>query len=577
MGELNLENLKKYKDEILKAEITSLLALWEKINPGKQNKSQINIIKKFLSNWEYIIRDKKLKILEEEIDLWNDFLNNWRNKWRSQKDNKYLLQVLYGIGESLNSGIDKGFPDDNAKLEPENDRWLSNSFGSFKNKIIYLSLDKDTINNIISNLECYIKNFLDSESINWDEIKLIKKKIKNLYYRLLSDDRFPINDVSLWEQAYMATTMFKASLSEYILKNNNIQSLPKRMDVRWRILGIQYDKLRLAEKGYKPQQIQWYREVSNEIDDEIKKLLEYDYPIGNEIYRDETGVYFLVGEDLGEDLKNGNSLVKLSDDLEEIKDKIIKIFKDKSFDEFYPAIFLTKPSRGIMNLTHLLEAAKENFLKVDLSKKGNDICIERSNSVRAVGICQVCGQRLVFERDKSDENKNICDICLKEKTQGRIERWFKNRDKETIWIDELKDKNDKIALITMKFELHDWLNGDMLNSLLVREKDFNAYFSMIKDLLNLIKSELSKEELESLEIDNTAEDKINKFLLLYDAGGIYEPFNEVYETLKKNKNIDNVTGRHKDLVKRLLVEDWIEDFSFFDKSSRMITINKKKE
>jgi CRISPR-associated Csx11 family protein len=576
MGELNLENLKKHRDEILKAEITSLLALWEKINPGKQNKSQINIIKKFLSDWEYIIRGKKLKILKEEIDLWDNFLNNWRNKWRSQKDNKYLLQVLYGIGERLNSGIDKGSPDDNAKLEPENDRWLSNSFGSFKNKIIYLSLDEDTINNIISNLECYIKNFLDSESINWDEIKLIKKKIKNLYYRLLSDDRFPINDVSLWEQAYMATTMFKASLSEYILKNNNIQSLPKRMDVRWRILGIQYDKLRLAEKGYKPQQIQWYREVSNEIDDEIKKLLEYDYPIGNEIYRDETGVYFLVGEDLGEDLKNGSSLVKLSDDLKEIKDKIIKIFKDKSFDEFYPAIFLTKPSRGIMNLTHLLEAAKENFLKVDLSKKGNDICIERSNSGRAVGICQVCGQRLVFERDKSDENKNICDICLKEKTQGRIERWFKNRDKETIWIDELKDKNDKIALITMKFELHDWLNGDMLNSLLVREKDFNAYFSMIKDLLNLIKSELSKEELESLEIDNTAEDKINKFLLLYDAGGIYEPFNEVYETLKKNKNIDNVTGRHKDLVKRLLVEDWIEDFSFFDKSSRMITINKKK-
>lgn len=508
--------------------------------------------------------------------MWDNFLNNWRNKWRSQKNNKYLLQVLYGIGESLNSGIDKGSPKDDIKVEPQDSRWLSNPFGSFKNRIIYLSETEDSMNYKICDLKNSITDIIGSNNLDWEKFKSIREKFKNFFAGLLSDDRFPINDVSLWEQAYMATTMFKASLSEYILKNNNIQSLPKRMDVRWRILGIQYDKLRLAEKGYKPQQIQWYREVSNEIDDEIKKLLEYDYPIGNEIYRDETGVYFLVGEDLGEDLKNGSSLVKLSDDLKEIKDKIIKIFKDKSFDEFYPAIFLTKPSRGIMNLTHLLEAAKENFLKVDLSKKGNDICIERSNSGRAVGICQVCGQRLVFERDKSDENKNICDICLKEKTQGRIERWFKNRDKETIWIDELKDKNDKIALITMKFELHDWLNGDMLNSLLVREKDFNAYFSMIKDLLNLIKSELSKEELESLEIDNTAEDKINKFLLLYDAGGIYEPFNEVYETLKKNKNIDNVTGRHKDLVKRLLVEDWIEDFSFFDKSSRMITINKKR-
>lgn len=55
-------------------------------------------------------------------------------------------------------------------------------------------------------------------------------------------------------------------------------------------------------------------------------------------------------------------------------------------------------------------------------------------------------------------------------------------------MDELKDKNGKVVLVIMKFEFYDWLNGDMLNSLLVREENFNEYFDIIKELLNLIKN-----------------------------------------------------------------------------------------
>ncbi|HHS49218.1 MAG TPA: CRISPR-associated protein Csx11, partial [Desulfurella acetivorans] len=299
MSKLKLENLTKHRDDILKAEIISLLTLWDKINPNNQNKANINLNKKSLSDWKNGIK-YKIEILGEDIDLWDNFLSEWRG-WRKRKGNKYLLQVLYGIGESLNSGIDKGSPKEDIKVAPENERWLSNPFGSFKNKILYLLVDEASINHIINNLENDIIRFLNSKEVNWNDIGLIKEEFKSLYQGLLSDDRFPINDVSLWEQAYMATTMFKASLSEFILKNDKIQSLPERTDIKWRILGIQYDKLGLAEKGYKPQQIQWYRNITREIDNEIKKLLEYEYPIGNEIYRDETGIYFLVGEALGED------------------------------------------------------------------------------------------------------------------------------------------------------------------------------------------------------------------------------------------------------------------------------------
>ncbi|MBZ4650974.1 CRISPR-associated protein Csx11 [Thermosipho sp. (in: thermotogales)] len=534
MSELNLENLKKHRDEILKAEITSLLALWNKVDPNQQNKANINLVKKSLSDWEKDIKNKKIKILEEEFELWSYFLNNWRDKRRSQKDKKYLLQVLYGIGESLNSGIDKGSPKDNIKVEPQNRRWLSNPFGSFKNRIIYLSETENSINYKIFDLRNSISNILGSNNLDWEKFKSIREKFEKFFTGLLSDDRFPINDVSLWEQAYMATTMFKASLSEYILKNNNIQNLPKREDFHWRILGIQYDKLRLAERGYKPQQIQWYREASNKIDDEIKKLLEYDYPIGNEIYRDETGIYFLVGEDLGEDLNDNSNLAKLKRDLKEIEERIMHIFKEKSFDEFYPAIFLTKASRGLMNLSYLLEKSKENFLKTDWSKKEVDIYIEKSESEKAIGICQVCGQRLVFESDRRYDDKNICDVCFKEKTQGRIDKWLEDTSKETIWMDELKDKNDRVALVTVKFELHDWLNGDMLNSIVLQENiDFDEDVKKIKnELINICKKNDEKKVKDTVLLNFTdkalhnlnVKDIIKSIILERSIGDRWEEF-----------------------------------------------------
>ena len=500
-----LKNLKKFRNEILKAEILSYLALWDKINPDKGPNyfgENINIQNIDLHGKTSTLN---INILNKSFNAWNHFLNNWRN-WRRKSSTDNLLQILYGISENLNSGIEKGSPKEDNKIKPENQKWISNAFGSYKNEIIYLSRSESEINAIIGAIE----NSLDKVLSNLDYESYIKfkKNLKNYFTNLLSDDRYPINDVTLWDQAYMATSMFKASLANYVMKNSSIDStLPDRTSIKWRILGIQYDKLGLAEKGFKPAHISWYREISNKIDEEVKELLEYKYPIGNEVYRDETGIYFIVGEDLGEDLPNEN-LAKLKDDLSEIKQEILNIFNNKSIDEFYPAVFLTKASRGLMNFTYLLEKAKENFLKADWSNKKTNKNLE---SNRAIGICQVCKQKLVFESDKRDENKNICKTCYEQKTKGRIDEWLNNRADETIWIDELKDKNDRIALVVMKFELMDWLNGDLLSS----------------EVINIEDKEESKE-------------KIKNFLIIFCSGiDISESFN----TSSIDAKIDEIESR----------------------------------
>ncbi|MGA1861436.1 CRISPR-associated protein Csx11 [Deferribacter thermophilus] len=545
---LDLNKLKQYRNEILKAEIVSYLALWDKLNPSDQNKASINIQCNDLNCWESTLKDREIDIKldvnsSKSFKLWDNFLNNLRD-WRKQNSLDFLLQILYGISESLNSGIDKGSPKDDVKVKPENERWLANAFGSYKEDIIYLENDENKINNLINDIQNNIQHLLDKSNISFGELEELRKELKELLSGLLSDDRFPINDVSLWEQTYLPASMFKALLSDYILINQNFKSIPDRQKVKWRILGVQYDKLGLAEKGLKLASIEWYRETAKEIDNEIKELLEIKHPIGNEIYRDETGIYFIVGENIGQDGSNG--LACLKGDLKSIEERIISIFKEKLEGEIYPTIVLTKASRGLMNLGYLLEKAKESFLKIKINDDITKTLIQNiNNTSEAIGICPLCKIRLIYKEDKEKNNSTaICKTCDERIHHYSVKNWIQNLGSETIWVGEIKDKNDRIALVSLKFELKDWLNGNLLNSLLVREEDYNDYFETIKHILK----EIQKIDWNNFENFFTNEESnIKKFLKLFDKKGIQIP----YSSLLKDSNLKTIlTQRENNLDER---------------------------
>ena len=124
-----------------------------------------------------------------------------------------------------------------------------------------------------------------------------------------------------------------------------------------------------------------------------------------------------------------------------------------------------------MNLSHLLEQAKDNFLQADYSH------YDYMDNEKGNGLCPICQKRAFFisnDKEIVDEDKRICDFCYEEKTRGRLEEWEKDpENNETIWTSELQDKNGRIALVTLKFELGEWLNGNMVNSTLIQRVDYN--------------------------------------------------------------------------------------------------------
>jgi len=567
---LNWRNLKNNTDEILKAEIGSLLFNLGKTHIGfsfwkdfftdyesefkfgsykeyykKEFEKELNEIDPKLK--EFIFNKTTVKINEEE---------KWVEYFKGPESNSEMVKKVFFKGcENINSGIDKGSPKNENQLKGK--LWVSNAFGSFKEEVRIDKFDNKR-REFFKNLHHFLEENNYYENPDWKHTRdFIIKELKNWYIHLLSDSRMPVNDVTLYDQAYMSATMFKAALAGMMLETSESKNyLENPQSIKWQILGIQYDKLSLAEKGVKPAHIFWYREVSKNVDDEIKKLIETDYVLGNEIYRDESGIYFLVPEDIENDFEN-------------VKLEIQRRFKNKFDDEIYPYITFSKASRGIMNLTKLLEKAKENFLKADYSLR-SDLFYYGSET----GICQVCKSRL--GKKEKDDRYLVCDIC-RERRKGRIDKWLKNQEGETIWIDEIADKNNRVALITLKFELIEWLNGDLLSSLISQIFDFSTFDNCnnISDILNDIKQGIkSNKKLNETclrdyhtNIPNISlKQLLEKWLLERSIGDKWEEF--IYKTLNERNSLDEKPLKEKiDFENRKIFWDELneKDLEFLSK------------
>ena len=563
MSGLDLNKLQQYKDEILKAEIGALLFNLGKTHAGISNwKDYFPTVNSLFSSYkdyytpthfetELLNVDIRLKdfILGKKVQLPNNEKLDWVEFFKGDASNENIIQQIFFRGcENINSGIDKGSPQDANQL---NKLWISNAFGSLRKEV---NDEKDFDNSRL----CFFREFhrfLEDNnyynSPNWKEIRnWVLEHIKPWYSRLLSDSRFPVNDVTLFDQAYMTASLFKAVLASLYLNNSNFQNfLDNPQSIKWSILGIQYDKLGLAEKGLKVASIKWYRDTANEVDNEIKKLIEITYPLGNEVYRDETGIYFVVGENVIGD--EDGDFYRLNSNLDELKEEIQQIFSDKFRGEIYPAIFLTEPSRGIMNLGHHVEKARKNFLKAEIPEDFEDILKPQFDN-NPNGICQTCKVRLAH---KGDKENLICNVCAK-RQQGRIKKWLNNyndENGETIWLDELQDKDGRIALITLKFELGKWLNGDMVNSLVIQNTDFLSCYEEIKNFIYLFLTHLPFD----LQIDKLQ----NQIRQLEDSLRLSNDRNEKKILGKKKSKLAGIVSKlekTKKLIDNLRNIQWFE-------------------
>lgn len=459
-----------------------------------------------------LIKNSKTKTIEDcEINLFIRILARCHNAAHIEKEeeeDKEIKIIKERISQNIkkskniNSQLNKVKEDSSLKSDKEQ---LSKEKKQLeRNKSIILSIKKPYKDNTwistpfgyeyenVLKLNDKIKNL---KFKNIDDRKIIIESIRENFSHALGDNRFPINEITLEDWSEIVAALYKAALAYIVLKGNDID--PK--ELKWRFLYVRVNAaevwgdssnipILLARKNWMKEQF-----------DELKELLEEEYHLGNEIYRDENGSIFVVPN-----IKNLLEF-KTEDDIN-LKQKIINTMSFDGEIVVNPKIQLEdwsaqcveykeKPENNqIPQISKILEdklpSVSPDYTRVNYwwKNKKKQICV--ASHIRPIGLNdedilsnEDC-KRILFAQ------KRNLSLFWYDKINCRVINWLKqigfkpyfnihqqqecpNEDrgsklKSTIWIDEVADSNGRICLLVGKLEIQKWLEQDgFINTLLI--------------------------------------------------------------------------------------------------------------
>ncbi len=371
------------------------------------------------------------------------------------KHSAFLVQLLNRC-DGVDSGADKGTTRSQglppAAKQPSNDTFIATAFGKEDSK---LRVDTANIDNVRQKLSKKVGKRLDPKvflgKARQKRLEILRM-VRYAYQRALGETRRSANDVTLWDHSFSVATLYKTSLATLLLYKSLYNRLLDINHLRWRLLRVNFDVLALYAKAVKIADLLGYQRAVDEACAAVKKLIEEEYPLGNEIYRDSTGIYFTFPDlDLPADLA------------QEIRHRVETVEM-----ELAPRIAVTvgDGATAAEQLKGILGKARKEALDVlaqPFDSQNLSACWQQLWTTVGAGnweLCPVCRLRPMKEGEEA------CQTCLKRRV-SRIKTW-ESDPAQTIWIDEIADHNDRVALIVGRFGLDDWLSGDLVQTMLVK-------------------------------------------------------------------------------------------------------------
>jgi len=455
-----LNKIKNSKEAVLKGEIGALLHDIGKLHPDFIKKQSLENIKgshhakdidKFINSLVNLFKSNKLKVkLGGEEKTVYDFVR-WHHDHNAKGD---LLEYLKKC-DRKDSADDKGIVRKKQSIE---NTIIASPLGYPKEKIELNCLQKrfdDLKDNLIGLFKNYIFGTIDLSCFRESLINNLKASFSHA----LGETRIPANDVTLWDHSYSTASLFKSVLASMVCGANINNKKPK-----WRVFGICWNGMGFINKGRKIAEIQARNEIIESIKKELKRKFEDEIPVGNVIYEDTNGIYFTF-PDLNDKSEN---LAK------ECAKEALKIIYAKSHNELWPFFTLSKASETLTIIANELKFASEKRKTPKITptlfvKSKNEVFFENpeiATPAEGQDICPICRIR------PKNTKKERCNVC-EERRKGRLLQWLLNRQ-NTIWIDEVADKNNRIALISLDFYLNKWLNGAMIRT--IYSQSFEDWF-----------------------------------------------------------------------------------------------------
>ncbi len=299
------------------------------------------------------------------------------------------------------------------------------------------------------------------------ERQILLTALWNIFPHVGADTRRPTNEVDLWSWGLLVGALYKASLAGALLSGS---VPPTAQNLRWRLLSVRVNGLGYLLNVIRLPDLLSRQQLLQNALNRVRSLLEEIYPLASEVYRDENGSLYVIA-DLHDPLGLTNSQgIPLSElVLQEFAKATLKDHQALQLGgEIVPVLALEltpwwgqDPSRSGNDELPAINL----MLSPDVQTQSNIQAIAAFWNRQVDLICTVCGLRPQGPGKKATE-RNVCDIC-EQRRLDRSQAWASEQSHKTIWIDEVADTNGRIALLVGQFDLAGWMDGGLLDSLLV--------------------------------------------------------------------------------------------------------------
>jgi len=299
--------------------------------------------------------------------------------------------------------------------------------------------------------------------------------IRQVLTSTLAETRLPNNDVTLWDQSYVAAALFKSAAAGTLLHKNSDNSDKGELDrgkVRWRLLTVG-----ICTDHYEARAVQigdWtgVRDDIDEFFESVCRLIEVDLALGSLVYRDSSVcVFSFPGERSDGSPTPADWVGGWESWLQhQVDDKA----KQKNL-ETPPYCRLSPPTRS---LVPIVVEQREARKKVAIPIHRSWVVPPENPSLKQGHVCPIC---LVRSNGSPGDKVKPCTVC-EDRRYHRLDDWLNGKlGTDTIWLEEIADANDRIALLTLSLDVAPWIGGERVDSLraqaIVEWRKFNPCLS----------------------------------------------------------------------------------------------------
>lgn len=378
---------------------------------------------------------------------------------------------LLQAGHAMASGIEKNLPRDTSEYLGQSlpHMWLSSPFGHPKCNLFAdppAVLSSRGWQQLVTEMRRVLETLkgLVSQSavdvVLWqqwrDQAIGPSSYIRAAFLSTLAETRLPNNDVTLWDQSYVAAALFKSAVAGAILHGSfpwNTKEIKQK--IRWRLLtvavGADHYEMRAVKIG------DWtgVRAILDDFFARVADLIEVDLAVGSLLYQDSSvAIFSFPGERFDE-----NGPASWIEGWEQYLEQEVDRIAESLHLETPPLVCLSPPTRSLVLMARERRRAAE-VLAIPVHRPWS--ISHRVSEEGRRHVCPVCRVRL--NGDPSNKGRP-CRVC-RERRHQRFKDWLDGRiNYDTIWFEEVADRNNRIALLTVSLDLEPWLNGERVDSL----------------------------------------------------------------------------------------------------------------